>query len=141
MGEFAKSLQINTLLSVGVLSQSASDSFAKNNVNGDQSQHFTQKNDLMDHLISIIKQQLLLGQKEISILVKGSRSAHMEHVVIAVVEWLEQKNTRQKKAAQQNIIQKHTSQTHTSQTNDEDGFDNNNKNENQTSTQTKEGMA
>ena len=153
VGEFAKGLQINTLLSVGVLSQSASDSFAKDNVADLHSQHFNQKDDLMSHLINIIKQQLLSGQQEISILVKGSRSAHMEQVVASIIKWFEQdnslqeKNSIQEQSSQQNILQKQaspkkTSPKQTSQPKAEDSFTNNNKkNENQTSSQTKEGMA
>ena len=128
VGEFAKDLQINTLLSVGVLSQSASDAFAKNNVSSEQSQHFTHKDDLLSQVIQIIKKRMSAGQKEISILVKGSRSAHMEHVVKAILSCLAEEN---------NPIQ-----IHTSSNNVEDDFNNNNKKtENQTSTQTKEGMA
>jgi len=99
VGEFAKYLQLNTLLSLGVLSQSASDAFAKDNSNNDQSQHFNQRVDLMAHLFNRLSQYFAAGQQDIAILVKGSRSAHMEHVVTEVIQWVEQNN------AQQNISQ------------------------------------
>lgn len=99
VGEFAKHLQLNTLLSLGVLSQSASDAFGKDNSNSDQSQHFNQRVDLMAHLFNKLSQYFAAGQQDIAILVKGSRSAHMEHVVTEVIQWVEQMN------AQQNISQ------------------------------------
>lgn len=95
VGEFAKHLQLNTLLSLGVLSQSASDAFAKDNHKNDQSQHFNQRADLMTHLFTMLSQQLSVGQQDIAILVKGSRSAHMEHVVTKIIDWFEQLNTQQ----------------------------------------------
>ncbi|HBY84616.1 MAG TPA: UDP-N-acetylmuramoyl-tripeptide--D-alanyl-D-alanine ligase, partial [Colwellia sp.] len=87
VGEFAKRLKLNTLLSLGVLSQAASDAFAKDNHNDEQSQHFNQRSDLMAHLFTLLDQQLSVGQQDIAILVKGSRSAHMEHVVTEIIEW------------------------------------------------------
>lgn len=99
VGEFAKHLQLNTLLSLGVLSQSASDAFAKDNSKSDQSQHFNQRVDLMAHLFKRLSQYFAAGQQGITILVKGSRSAHMEHVVTEIIQWVEQSN------AQQNINQ------------------------------------
>lgn len=95
VGEFAKSLQLNTLLSLGVLSQSASDAFIQNNDSDEQSQHFSQRAELMTHLITMLTQQLSQGQQDIAILVKGSRSAHMEHVVTDIMQWFEQMNTKQ----------------------------------------------
>ncbi len=95
VGEFAKGLQLNTLLSLGVLSQSASDAFAKDNHQNEQSQHFNQRADLMAHLFNMLDQQLSAGQQDIAILVKGSRSAHMEHVVTEINQWLEKMNNQQ----------------------------------------------
>ena len=95
LGEFAKNLQLNTLLSLGVLSQSASDAFAQNNDKNELSQHFSQRNDLMAHLFSMLNEQLAAGQQDIAILVKGSRSAHMEHVVTEIMHWFEQMNSQQ----------------------------------------------
>ncbi|MEY8197666.1 MAG: UDP-N-acetylmuramoyl-tripeptide--D-alanyl-D-alanine ligase, partial [Colwellia sp.] len=34
-------------------------------------------------------------QQDIAILVKGSRSAHMEHVVTEIIKWFEQMNAQQ----------------------------------------------
>ena len=95
IGEFAKRLQLNTLLSLGVLSQSASEAFSKGNHKNDQSQHFNQRADLMAHLFNMLNQQLSSAQQDIAILVKGSRSAHMEHVVTEIIKWFEQMNAQQ----------------------------------------------
>jgi UDP-N-acetylmuramoyl-tripeptide--D-alanyl-D-alanine ligase len=95
VGEFAKSLQLNTLLTLGVLSQSASDAFAHNNDKNEQSQHFDQRTDLMAHLFNMLNQQLSAGQQDIAILVKGSRSAHMEHVVTDIIRCFEVMNAQQ----------------------------------------------
>lgn len=99
VGEFAKQLNLNTLLSLGVLSQSASDSFAKNNAKNEESQHFSKRADLVSHLMNMVNQQLSEGQQDITILVKGSRSAHMEHVVADIIQWLKQKNIQQSSGA------------------------------------------
>ncbi|NQZ20935.1 MAG: UDP-N-acetylmuramoyl-tripeptide--D-alanyl-D-alanine ligase [Colwellia sp.] len=75
VGEYAKSCQIDDLLTLGVLSQSTSDAF-----NG---QHFSEKSQLMCCLISLLENE----QQQISILVKGSRSARMEKVVKDIIDW------------------------------------------------------
>ena len=49
----------------------------------------------MNHLLGMLDQQLSLGQQDIAILVKGSRSAHMEHVVTEIMHWFEQMNSQQ----------------------------------------------
>ncbi len=95
VGEFAKSLQLNTLLSLGVLSQSASDAFQAENNNSEYSEHFSQRSDLMSHVYDMLTQHISKKQQDITILVKGSRSAHMEHVVTDIVQWLEQMNIKQ----------------------------------------------
>lgn len=105
LGEFAKGLQLTTLLSLGVLSQSASDAFAKENDKNDQSQHFNQRSDLMAHLLNMLSQQLSAGQQDIAILVKGSRSAHMEYVVTEIIQWFEKINAQQG----QNQVNEHQS--------------------------------
>lgn len=74
MGLYARQKGIDNLFSVGVLSQQASDQF------GQAGKHFTDKATLLDYL-----QQRLLGeQRDISILIKGSRSARMEQVVTMI---------------------------------------------------------
>ena len=95
VGEFAKTLKLDTLLSLGVLSQSASDAFAQDNDKNEQSQHFNQRSALMTHLFDLLNQQILAGQQDIVVLVKGSRSAHMEHVVTEIINWFEHMNTEQ----------------------------------------------
>lgn len=92
VGEYAKSLQLNTLLSLGVLSQSASDVFSQANDNNEQSCHFGERAELMAQLVTLLTQQLSAGQQDIAILVKGSRSAHMEHVVTDIIAWFTQLN-------------------------------------------------
>jgi UDP-N-acetylmuramoyl-tripeptide--D-alanyl-D-alanine ligase len=85
-GEYAKSLGIDSLLSLGVLSQSSSDAFASNG------QHFSTREQLIASLGEILVEQ----STPISILVKGSRSAHMEHVVQAVIALYNNKNIKER---------------------------------------------
>ncbi|PKI13079.1 UDP-N-acetylmuramoyl-tripeptide--D-alanyl-D-alanine ligase [Colwellia sp. 12G3] len=119
VGEFAKHLQLHTLLSLGVLSQSASDAFAKDNDKNEHSQHFNQRADLMAHLLNMLNQQFCAGQQDIAILVKGSRSAHMEHVVTEIIKWFEQMNAQQDINQEQNpSIKKGNSQKNIASTNE-----------------------
>jgi UDP-N-acetylmuramoyl-tripeptide--D-alanyl-D-alanine ligase len=83
-GEYAKSLGIDSLLTLGVLSQSSSDAFAENG------QHFSTREQLIANLGPMLAQQ----STTMSILVKGSRSAHMEHVVQAIIELYNHQNIR-----------------------------------------------
>jgi len=106
VGEYAKGLAINTLLSLGVLSQSASDAFANSNPGNEQSEHFSQRIDLMKHLFGMLTEQLAAGQKDIAILVKGSRSAHMEHVVKDIIQWFEKMNAKPSSSAGAGINEK-----------------------------------
>lgn len=81
VGEYAKERGIDDLLTLGVLSQNTSDAFNKGN--SSPSLHFSDRESL------IIKLQKLLADEnqQISILVKGSRSAHMEYVVTDIINW------------------------------------------------------
>lgn len=74
VGEYAKLQGIDNLYTLGVLSQSASDSF--------EGQHFSD----LETLVAQISNDMLSEQRDISILVKGSRSARMERVVNALKE-------------------------------------------------------
>ncbi|GAA6170477.1 UDP-N-acetylmuramoyl-tripeptide--D-alanyl-D-alanine ligase [Colwellia sp. KU-HH00111] len=104
IGEFAKEQGIEVLLTLGVLSQSTSDAFAQNN--DAISEHFSERNlleetlfELLSHKDQIIKEKLNANNSEhdstternkvaqVQILVKGSRSAHMEYVVEGLVNW------------------------------------------------------
>lgn len=76
VGEYAKQKGIDQLYTLGVLSQSASDVFAS------QGRHFS----LLEPLVEFINQQTMSEECDISILVKGSRSARMELVVNALEE-------------------------------------------------------
>jgi UDP-N-acetylmuramoyl-tripeptide--D-alanyl-D-alanine ligase len=76
VGEYAKQKGIDKLYTLGVLSQSASDVFAG------EGRHFSR----LEQMIEFINQQTLSEQCDISILVKGSRSARMELVVKALEE-------------------------------------------------------
>ena len=77
VGAYAKSIGIDALLTLGVLSQSASDAF------GEDGKLFVERAALVDFL----KQYLTQEERSISVLVKGSRSARMELVVQDVLEW------------------------------------------------------
>ena len=74
VGEYAKQKGINYLYTMGVLSQSASAVF---NENGG---HFSD----VESLLAAMESDLLVQQRDISILVKGSRSSKMERVVEAI---------------------------------------------------------
>jgi UDP-N-acetylmuramoyl-tripeptide--D-alanyl-D-alanine ligase len=76
VGEYAKRKGIDKLYTLGVLSQSASDVFAE------QGYHFSHLGQMVEH----INQQILPEKYDVSILVKGSRSACMELVVKALEE-------------------------------------------------------
>lgn len=84
VGEYAKEQGINVLLTLGVLSQNTSDAFARKN--GALSEHFNDK-----HLLETCLFNLLISEsnksKKIQILIKGSRSAHMEYVVEDIINW------------------------------------------------------
>ncbi|MFB0912952.1 MAG: cyanophycin synthetase, partial [Glaciecola sp.] len=76
VGEYAKSKGITAIYSLGVLSQFASAVFDDNGF------HFDSK----EALIDILNQNVADEQRNISILVKGSRSSKMELVVKAIEE-------------------------------------------------------
>jgi len=85
VGEYASDRDIDDLLTLGVLSQSTSDAFNKANHHGE---HFSAREKL------VVKLQDMLAEEEqqISILVKGSRSAHMEYVVNDIIQWQSSKS-------------------------------------------------
>lgn len=76
VGEYAQQKGINDFYSLGVLSQSASDVF------GQSGHHFSEVADL----VASLNQALALEKQDITILIKGSRSARMENVVKALEE-------------------------------------------------------
>jgi UDP-N-acetylmuramoyl-tripeptide--D-alanyl-D-alanine ligase len=76
VGEYAKSKGITSVYSLGVLSQFASDVFKQNGF------HFDNK----EALVAMLNKNVACEQQDISILVKGSRSAKMELVVTAIEE-------------------------------------------------------
>lgn len=80
VGEYASSRNIDDLLTLGVLSQNTSDAFKKANLHGE---HFSTR----DNLINQLQTMLLDEEQQISILVKGSRSSHMEYVVNDIIQW------------------------------------------------------
>jgi UDP-N-acetylmuramoyl-tripeptide--D-alanyl-D-alanine ligase len=89
VGEYAKEQGINVLLTLGVLSQNTSDAFERKY--GAISEHFNDKEILKDYLLNLLKCETNDSQEfatqEINILVKGSRSAHMEYVVEDIISW------------------------------------------------------
>lgn len=74
VGEYAKEKGIDYLFTKGVLSQAASEAF------GMQNGHFSD----VDSLIEAMEASLLHEKRDVSILVKGSRSSKMEQVVEAI---------------------------------------------------------
>jgi len=87
VGEYAKSKGVNNLLTLGVLSQSAADGFnyqRKCHADiGCGAMHFSDRSELLMKLQTILKQE----EQQVSILIKGSRSAKMELVVKDVLAW------------------------------------------------------
>lgn len=75
VGEYAKKQNIDNLLTLGVLSQSTTDAFAGNG------EHFSEREPLVTELMSLLQEN-----QKASILVKGSRSSHMELVVSSIME-------------------------------------------------------
>jgi UDP-N-acetylmuramoyl-tripeptide--D-alanyl-D-alanine ligase len=87
VGEYAAKQKLTDVLTLGVLSQSSTDAFVVAQQQQKTSQnkqecghHFSSRAQLMTYLQSIV----LNEPQDISILVKGSRSAHMEYVVEAI---------------------------------------------------------
>lgn len=99
-GEYAQQLHIDTLLTLGVLSQSTTDAFAakthlEQNPSG-ESHHFSVRANLLEHVFTLLNDNWQnLENNPISILVKGSRSAHMEYVVQEIIDWCDDKKTSQ----------------------------------------------
>ena len=89
VGEFAKDQGVNVLLTLGVLSQNTRDAFAHNN--DAMSKHFSERANLSTYLYSQLEQNNpsnnINQESNINILVKGSRSAHMEYVVEDIFSW------------------------------------------------------
>lgn len=77
IGEHAISTEIDNLYSLGVLSQSASEVF-----NGHGGKHFGSLQSLVESVLQRLTEQT--GKQPVTVLVKGSRSAHMERVVAAI---------------------------------------------------------
>lgn len=89
IGEYAFQAGVNELYTVGVLSQSASDAFSGTT----NSRHFDNKEALTTALLARIAEV-----PELTILVKGSRSAQMERVVEALLAYTEQQKQQRGEA-------------------------------------------
>lgn len=74
-GVYAKQSGVDLLLTIGVLSQFAHQAFK------DGAHHFNHQKELADFITDKIKQQ------KTAVLLKGSRSAHMENIVATILEW------------------------------------------------------
>ena len=74
-GLYAKQAGVDHLLTIGVLSQFAHQAF------GEGGHHFTSQQELTNFINKKIK------QTNTAVLLKGSRSAHMEHVVEPLLQW------------------------------------------------------
>ena len=83
VGEYAQEQGIDVLFTLGVLSQNTSDAFARNN--SAVSEHFSDKAELCAQLCALVTAQKQTNNSHI--LVKGSRSAHMEYVVEDIISW------------------------------------------------------
>lgn len=89
VGAHAVEVGIDNLFTLGVLSQSASQVF-----NGHGGQHFDNRDELVAALSTIMQNE----KEELTILVKGSRSARMEQVVEALMQ-MAADNSQQGRAA------------------------------------------
>lgn len=88
VGRYAKNEKIDDLLTLGVLGEFTSNAFY-----GEQStlkHHFKTR----EQLLLRLKQMLHAEAGPISILVKGSRSAHMENVVTDIIQWHNSQTTQ-----------------------------------------------
>jgi len=85
IGKYAKNTGIDKLYTCGVLTQFSQTAF-QNNKSGKKGQHFSQQNELVQKL----KKEAIAGA---TILIKGSRSAHMENIVQALIDDSEIKNS------------------------------------------------
>ncbi|GAA5139250.1 UDP-N-acetylmuramoyl-tripeptide--D-alanyl-D-alanine ligase [Thalassotalea piscium] len=90
VGEHAATCKVDDLLTLGVLSQSTSDGY--NQKSGKKAYHFSERTPLMTQLKSLLTDE----EQQVSILVKGSRSAHMEYVVNDIIQWCENPVTEEK---------------------------------------------
>lgn len=90
VGEYAQKAGINLLFTVGVLSQHASDAFR--DLQGSeatmQSAHFSQRQSMLNQLLPQIS-----TRQDVTLLVKGSRSAKMELVVQDLLERSQQESS------------------------------------------------
>ncbi|MCW8834080.1 MAG: UDP-N-acetylmuramoyl-tripeptide--D-alanyl-D-alanine ligase, partial [Colwellia sp.] len=91
VGEYAKEQGIDVLFTLGALSQNTSDAFARKN--NALSEHFSDRAELSSQLFSFLEQQSQTNKSQI--LVKGSRSAHMEYVVEEIISWHAARNKEQ----------------------------------------------
>ena len=89
VGEYAASRNIDELLTIGVLSQNTSDAF--NRSKEGKGQHFSERAKLMTNLQALLQDE----EQQVSILVKGSRSAHMEYVVSDIIKWRDRQITEE----------------------------------------------
>lgn len=88
IGQYAKNEKIDDLLTLGVLGEYTSSAFyGKQNT---LKHHFKTR----EQLLLRLKQMLHAEADPISILVKGSRSAHMENVVTDIIQWHNSQTTQ-----------------------------------------------
>lgn len=89
VGEHARAQGIDELLTLGVLSQSTSDAFYQGQAS--TAQHFSSRDKLLLKLQTLLQDEA----QQITILVKGSRSAHMEYVVADIIQWQNSQTTQE----------------------------------------------
>ncbi len=78
-GQYAREAGVDELLTIGVLSQFAHQAF------GDGARHFSSQQQMTEYLVE------QLEQSQLAVLLKGSRSAHMERVVEPLVSLAQNK--------------------------------------------------
>ncbi len=100
VGEYAKEQGIDVLFTLGVLSQNTSDAFARKNTV--ISEHFSNRAALTAQLFSLLEVQTQTNNNQI--LVKGSRSAHMEYVVEEIISWHAKHNKGLNREGSQNQL-------------------------------------
>ena len=93
IGVYASDKKIDVLFTLGNLSEHISTAFSQQAHSKSiktRASHFNERSALLSELASVINKKE--SDTTVSIVVKGSRSAHMEHVVTDIINWHQQTN-------------------------------------------------